>query len=208
MVLQWNAGSFRARSTELLHFLSAHPVHLICIQESNLNSPSSYRMPGFSALRSDRTHSLSGILSPGARRASDVVVTIFVTQGLFSELYTSSLSSLDPYLDFVWVNVSLNNPPRSLFLMFMQISSLWGTLTAIILSGTQEVLSTFVGRKYSIRSSLLTSFCPMTLTHLLFSIAPLAVASLLTSPLLPPLLPHLAPGKCFRTWALITYQFY
>ena len=185
-------------------------------------------MPRFSALRSDRTHSLSGILSPGARRASDVVVTIFVTQGLFSELYTSSLSSLDPYLDFVWVNVSLNNPPRSLFLMFMlplfalpwkitkstlflpspEISSLWGTLTAIILSGTQEVLSTFVGRKYSIRSSLLTSFCPMTLTHLLFSIAPLAVASLLTSPLLPPLLPHLAPGKCFRTWALITYQFY
>ena len=54
-VLQWNAGGLRARSTELLHFLSSHPVDLICIQESNLNSSSSFRIPGFSVLRSDRT---------------------------------------------------------------------------------------------------------------------------------------------------------
>ena len=53
-VLQWNAGGLRARSTELLHFLSSHPVDLICIQKSNLNSSSSFRIPGFSALRSDR----------------------------------------------------------------------------------------------------------------------------------------------------------
>ena len=62
-VLQWNAGGLRARSTELLHFLSSHPVDLICIQESNLNSSSSFPIPGFSALHSDRTHSRSGILS-------------------------------------------------------------------------------------------------------------------------------------------------
>ena len=41
-VLQWNAGGLQARSTELLHFLSSHPVDLICIQESNLNSSSSF----------------------------------------------------------------------------------------------------------------------------------------------------------------------
>ena len=41
-VLQWNTGSLRVRSTELLHFLSTHPVDLICIQESNLNSSSSF----------------------------------------------------------------------------------------------------------------------------------------------------------------------
>ena len=40
-VLQWNPGGLRARSTELLHFLSSHPVDLICIQESKLNSSSS-----------------------------------------------------------------------------------------------------------------------------------------------------------------------
>ena len=69
-VLQWNAGGLRARSTELLHFLLSHPVDLICIQESNLNSSSSFQIPGFSALRSDHTHSQSGILSPDATHAS------------------------------------------------------------------------------------------------------------------------------------------
>ena len=108
-VFQWNAGGLRTRSTELLHFLSSHPVDLICIQESNLNSSSSFRIPGFSALRSDRTHSRSGILSPDATHDSGGVVT-FVRQGLsFSELSTSSLSSLDPYSDYVGVNISLNN---------------------------------------------------------------------------------------------------
>ena len=52
-VLQWNAGGLQARRPKLLHFISSHPVDLICIQESNLNLLSSFRIPGFSALRSD-----------------------------------------------------------------------------------------------------------------------------------------------------------
>ena len=115
-VLQWNAGGLCARSTELLHFLSSHPVDLICIQESNLNSSSSFRIPGFFALRSDCTHSRSGILSPDATHAN-VGVVIFVRQGLsFSELSTSSLSSLDPYSDYVGINISLNNSSSVSFL--------------------------------------------------------------------------------------------
>ena len=115
-VLQWNAGGLRARSTELLHFLSSHPVDFICIQESNLNSSSSFRIPGFSALRSDRTHSRSGILFSDTTHASGGVI-IFVRQGLsFSELSTSSLSSLDPYSDYVGVNISLNNSSSVSFL--------------------------------------------------------------------------------------------
>ena len=115
-VLQWNAGGLRARSTELLHFLSSHPVDLICIQESNLNSSSSFRIPGFSALRSDRTHSRFGILSSDATHASGGVA-IFVKQGLsFSELSTSSLSSLDPYSDYVGINITLNNSSSLSFL--------------------------------------------------------------------------------------------
>ena len=43
-LLQWNAGGLRARSTELLYFLLSHPIYLICIQESNLNSFSSLRI--------------------------------------------------------------------------------------------------------------------------------------------------------------------
>ena len=50
LVLRWNAGGLRARSTELLHFLSSHPVDHICIQESNLNLFSSFQIPGFSAI--------------------------------------------------------------------------------------------------------------------------------------------------------------
>ena len=116
-VLQWNAGGLRARSTELFHFVSSHPVNLICIQESNLNSSSSFWIPGFSALRSDRTHSRSGIFSPDATHASGSVI-IFVRQSLsFSELSTSSLSSLDPYSDYVGVNISLNNSTSCDFLM-------------------------------------------------------------------------------------------
>ena len=106
-VLQWNAGGLRARSTKLLHFLSSHPVDLICIQESNLNSSSSFRIPRFSALRSGRTHSPSGILSSDTTHASGGVV-IFVRQGLsFSELSTSTLSSRDPYSDYVGINISM-----------------------------------------------------------------------------------------------------
>ena len=91
-VLQWNAGGLRARNTELLHFISTHSVDLIYIQESNLNLSSSFRNPGFSALRSDCSHSPSGIFSTDFTDASGGVV-IFVRQGLsFSELSTSSLS--------------------------------------------------------------------------------------------------------------------
>ena len=170
-VLQWNAGGLQARSTELLHFLSSHPVDLICIQESNLNSSSSFRIPGFSALRSDRTHSRSGTLFSDATHASGGVV-IFVRQGLsFSELSSSSLSSLDPYSDYVGINISLSNsssvsflnvyaplfacPQRMakltpfLFLFFPppEISSFWGTSIAITPSGTQEVLPTPAGEE-------------------------------------------------------------
>ena len=89
-VLQWNAGGLQATNTELLHFLSSHPADLICIQESNLNSSSSFWIPGLSALRSDRTHSRSGILSRDATHANGGVI-IFVRQGLsFSKLSTSS----------------------------------------------------------------------------------------------------------------------
>ena len=115
-VLQWNAGGLQVRSTELLHFLLSHPVDLICIQESNLNSSSSFWIPDFSALRSDCTHSRSGILSPDTTHASGGVI-IFVRQGLsFSELSTSSLFSLDPYFDYVGVNISLNNSSSVSFL--------------------------------------------------------------------------------------------
>ena len=185
-------------------------------------------------MRSDRTHSRSGILFRDPTHASSGVI-IFVRQGLsFSELSTSSLSSLDltPTLIYVKVNISLNNssllsflnvyaPPTRSFPtdgrtdsfspsilsssrnLFILVSSIIQTSIAITPSGTPEVLPTPVGRKYLTGSSLLTSSLSMTLTHSRFYIAPP-----LTFPLLSRLLPFLAPGRCFRTWVLITYQFF
>ena len=75
-VVQWNAEGLRARSTELLHFISSHSVDLICIQESNLNLSSSFRIPGFSALRSDCSHSRSGIFSTDVTDASGVIIFV------------------------------------------------------------------------------------------------------------------------------------
>ena len=116
IVLQWNAGGLRARNTELLHFILFHPVDLICIQKSNLSLSSSFQIPGFSTLRSDGTHSRSGIFSTDVTDASGGII-ITVRQGLsFSELYTSFLSSLDPYYDYVEVYISLNNSSLLLFL--------------------------------------------------------------------------------------------
>ena len=74
-------------------------------------------------------------------------------------------------------------PPPEIFLF-------WRNSIAITPSGTQKVLPIPVGRKYSIGLSLL------------------AVVPSLTFSLLSPLSPFLAPGRCLRTWVLITNQFY
>ena len=222
-VLQWNAEGLRARSTKLLHFISYHPADLICIQEFNLNSFSSFLVPEFSALRSDRSHFRSSIFSTDVTDASGGVIILF-RQGLSSsELSTSSLSSLDPYSDYVEVNICLN---YSSLLSFLNVfappirssptDSRTDFFSPSILSSSRNpfILEDFnchhplwdskgisdPGReKHSIGSSPLISSPSMTLTYLLFFIAPLVVATPQTSSLLFFLSPYLAPGRCFRT---------
>ena len=227
-----DAGGLRIRSTKGLNFLSSHFVDLICIQESNLNSSSSFQIPGFSALRSHRNHSRSGILSHDAMHSSSSVI-IFIRQGLsFSTFSTSSLSSLDPYSNYVGINIFLTTSSSSHFLMFMLLLIRYSLTDSRTDSFSPSILSSFRnlfilrdfnchhllcnsrgtsdprGEKVFDQSFPLTSSPSITLTYLLFFIAPLAVASPLTFPLLPPLLPYLASGKCLRIWVLITYQFY
>ena len=109
----WGSPSQEHRISTLY---SSHPVDPICIQESNLNLSSSFRIPGSSALRSSRSHSRSDIFSTDATQASGGII-IFVKQSLsFSELSTSSLSSLDLYSDYVGVNISLKNSSSLSFL--------------------------------------------------------------------------------------------
>ena len=65
----WGSPS---QSTEFLYLISSHPVDLICIQESNLNLSSSFRIPGFSTLRFDRSNSRSGIFSTDVKHVAAV----------------------------------------------------------------------------------------------------------------------------------------
>ena len=100
-----NAGDLRAKTTKLLHFILSHPLDLICIQESNLNSSFFFPIPVFSALQSDPlTPGLAfSLLMP---RTLATASSFFVRKGLsFSELSTSSLSLLDPYFDYVGDNI-------------------------------------------------------------------------------------------------------
>ena len=99
----------------LSYFTFSRPI-LLTLSASRNPIITHFSLSGFPALRSDRTHSRSGILSRDTTHASGGVV-IFVKQGLsFSELSTSSLSSLDPYSDYVGVNISLNNSSLVSFL--------------------------------------------------------------------------------------------
>ena len=118
-ILQWYAGSIRVRNTELQHFISPHPVDLICIQESNLNSPSSFRIPGFFALRFDGTHFRSGIFLLMSQ-------TLAAASSFSSGRAYPSMSLLPPF--FLHLTPTLimqrstslsTTPSRSHFLMFM-----------------------------------------------------------------------------------------
>ena len=95
---------------------------------------------------------------------------------------------------------SIFSSSRNLFILgdFNCHHPLWDS------KGTSDPCGVEVFNKV-ISSDLLPS---MTLTYSPFSIAPLAVALPLTSPLLPLLLPFLAPGRCNRTWVLTIYQFF
>ena len=79
------------------HFLSLFSVNLICVLGSNLFSCSSIRIPGYSALRSECTHSRSDSLSPDDSRASGGVVILF-RQGLFFFKRSTSSLCLTPTL--------------------------------------------------------------------------------------------------------------
>ena len=173
-------------------------------------------------MRSDRTHFLSGILPGDATHAGGGVI-IFVRQSLSSELSTSSLSSLNPYSNYVGVDISLNNSSSLSFLNvyappFCSSPSDGKTdsFSPPILPSSRNL---FILRDFNCHhslwdsrgtsdprreevfdwSSLPTFFPSMTLTYLPYSIVRLAVAPPLTSLLLPPLLPFPVPGRCFRT---------
>ena len=115
-ILQWNAGGLRAKKVELLHYVSLFPPDVICIQESGLSSSSSFNIPGYISFRSDRTRSRSDNPASTDSHIGGGVVT-FVRKGLSaSQFSTDSLSSLDPYTDYVGVTIPCLNSSSLSFL--------------------------------------------------------------------------------------------
>ena len=157
---------------------------------------------------SDATHASGGVI-------------IFVSLS-FSEFSTSSLSSLDPYPDCVGVNISLNNSSSlsslNVYAPPIRSSQTDGRTDSFAPSIFSSSRSLFVLVDFNCHHpplGLKRYFRPtwggsIQLGHLLWlfslnepdtplSIGPLVVAFPTTLSLLSPLLPSLAPGRCFRT---------
>ena len=141
-------------------------------------------------------------------------VMIFVRHGLsFSELFTSPLSSLDPYSAYVEDNISLSDSSSLAFLNVYALpigsSPTDGRIDSFSPSILPSSRNLFILGDFNCHHALwdskgtwVISSPSMTLIYLLLSIDPP-----LTSPFLRLLSPYLAPGRCFRTWVLISYQF-
>ena len=86
----------------------------------------------------------------------------------------------------------------SSFFLAPEISLFWDNSFAITHSGTQKILSTPVERKNLIGSSLLTSLNDPDIPTLFYR----SFLDIFFAP------SSLAPWRCFRTWLLITYQFF
>ena len=160
-------------------------------------------------------------------------IVIFVRQGLsFSELSISSLSLLDPYSDYVRVNISLNNS-SSLSILNVYAPSIRSSLvdgrtdtfSPSTLPSSRNIFllgdfnchyslwdsrGTFDPRReevfdWVISSDLLILNDP-DIPTLLYRSTGSRSSPDISSAL--PFLPFLAPGRCFRTWVLTVYQFF
>ena len=114
-------GMLEVFEPEALNYytLSCLILWIFSVSRNPNNSTSSFRFPGFVAVKSDRTHSWSDNLSPDDPHVSGGA-NVFVRQGpFFSEHTTTSISSLDPYSDYVGINISLNNSSSLSFLVYV-----------------------------------------------------------------------------------------
>ena len=160
-------------------------------------------------------------------------VVISVRQGLsFSELSTSSLSSLDPYCDYVGINISLNNSSSVSFLNVyapaIRSSPMDGrsdsfSPSILLFSRNLFILWDFNCHHPLWDSKGTSEHCGEEVFYWVISYDLLPLNDPDTPTLLhrssgsrsspdisfaPPLLLFLAPGRCFRTWVLTTNQFF
>ena len=109
-ILQWNAGGLpSSRRAELIAFLSGNCCGLVFLRETHLSSTRRFQVPGYCALRTDRTFGGRGPVSSATHNTGGGVLTLIHSDLAFSPVSVSSLSSQDPYSDYTCVEVLLSN---------------------------------------------------------------------------------------------------
>ena len=109
-ILYWNAGGLSpSHRAELIAFLSNNQYDIILLQETHLSATKKFQIPGYSTLQRDRTFGRQGPVSSRGHNTSGGVLTLIHSALAFSPISVCSLSSQDPYSDYICVKVLFSN---------------------------------------------------------------------------------------------------
>ena len=162
IILQWNAGSLSpSRCAELIAFLSNNQYDVILLQETHLSATKKFQIPGYSTLRTDRTFGRKGPVFSGAHNTGGGVLTLIHSDLAFSPVSVSSLSSQEPYSDYIYVKVLFSKSRWKLLNLNWKLEVPYNSLTSTPLLSEALLLILAPG------PSVLTSFqTPLTLLSL------------------------------------------
>ena len=94
---------------EPIAFFSNNQYDLILLQETHLLATKKFQIPGYSTLRTDRTFDRQGTVSSQGYNTGGGVLTLIHSDLAFSPVSVFSLSSQDPYSDYICVKVIFSN---------------------------------------------------------------------------------------------------
>ena len=118
-ILQWNAGGLSpSRRAELIAFLSNNQYDLFLLQETHLLATKKFPIPGYSTPRTNRTFARQGPVFSGGHNNGGGGLTLIHSDLAFSPGSVSSLSSKDPYSDYICAIVLFSNHSPLQFLNF------------------------------------------------------------------------------------------
>ena len=162
-VLQWNAGGIRSHKAELGNLLSSLSPDLVLIQETGLSSSHTFSIPNYSCVRADRTVA-RGRGRDGATHHCGGGVLTLIKRGIpYTEQSSSRFSSIDPFSDFLLLDVHLNNSTYSFLNVYsppIRPSSLDCRTPSFQPSLLPSSRSTFIFGDFNVHHPLWDSFLP------------------------------------------------
>ena len=108
--------SFPSHRAEPIAFLSNNQYDLILLRETHLLATKKFQIPGYSTLRTDQPFGGQGPVSSKGHNAGCGVLTFIHSDLAFSPVSVSTLSSQDPYSDYICVKVIFSNHSSLQFL--------------------------------------------------------------------------------------------